>query len=89
MVVSARVAEGDLPRDSRTAPGWITIFHLASARAFGFERNAGPLREGPALLQGRVVCGLCGNRMHVHYDIRRKGVMMLFSRLLLPSRIYQ
>jgi len=48
----------------------------ASAKAFGFERNAGPPREGPALLQGRVVCGLCGSRMHVHYDIRRKGVMM-------------
>ncbi len=48
----------------------------ASAKALGFERNAGPPREGPALLQGRVVCGLCGSRMHVHYDIRRKGVMM-------------
>ncbi len=30
----------------------------ASAKALGFERNAGPAREGPALLQGRVVCGL-------------------------------
>ncbi len=48
----------------------------ASAKALGFERNADPPREGPALLQGRVVCGLCGSRMHVHYDIRRKGVMM-------------
>ena len=48
----------------------------ASAKALGFERNAGPPREGPALLQGRVVCGLCGSRMHVHYDIRRHGVMM-------------
>ena len=42
-----------------------------SAKALGFERNAGPAREGPALLQGRVVCGLCGSRMHVHYDSRR------------------
>jgi DNA invertase Pin-like site-specific DNA recombinase len=48
----------------------------ASAKALGFERNAGPPREGPALLQGRVVCGLCGSRMHVHYDIRRKGILM-------------
>lgn len=47
-----------------------------SAKAFGSERNAGPPREGPALLQGRVVCGLCGSRMHVHYDVRRKGVMV-------------
>jgi DNA invertase Pin-like site-specific DNA recombinase len=39
----------------------------ASAMALGFERTAGPPREGPALLQGRVVCGLCGRRMHVHY----------------------
>ncbi len=48
----------------------------ASAKAVGFQRNAGPPREGPALLQGRVVCGLCGSRMHVHYHIRRNGVMM-------------
>jgi DNA invertase Pin-like site-specific DNA recombinase len=46
----------------------------ASAKALSFERNAGPPREGPALLQGRVVCGLCGSRMHVHYNIRRNGV---------------
>jgi len=42
----------------------------ASAKAIGFERH-GPPREGPALLQGRVVCGLCGSRMHVHYNTRR------------------
>jgi DNA invertase Pin-like site-specific DNA recombinase len=48
----------------------------ASAKAIGFERNAGPAREGPALLQGRVVCGLCGSRMNVHYNIRRNGIMM-------------
>jgi hypothetical protein len=47
----------------------------ASAKAIGFERNAGPPREGPALLQGRVVCGLCGSRMNVHYNIRRHGMM--------------
>src|SRR5436309_6116468 len=48
----------------------------ASAQALGFERNAGPPREGPALLQGRVVCGLCGSRMNVRYNIRRNGIMM-------------
>jgi hypothetical protein len=47
----------------------------ASAKAIGFERSAGPPREGPALLQGRVVCGLCGSRMHVHYNIRRNDAM--------------
>jgi len=41
------------------------------AQALGWERRHSPPREGPALLQGRAVCGLCGNRMHVHYNIRR------------------
>jgi DNA invertase Pin-like site-specific DNA recombinase len=35
--------------------------------AFGPTRTLGPAREGPALLQGRVLCGLCGERMGVHY----------------------
>jgi len=39
-----------------------------NARAFGGERRSGPPREGPALLQGRVLCGLCGERMGVHYS---------------------
>ena len=38
-----------------------------NARAFGGERRSGPPREGPSLLQGRVLCGLCGERMGVHY----------------------
>ena len=39
-----------------------------NARAFGVERRSGPVREGPALLQGRVLCGLCGERMGVRYN---------------------
>ena len=39
-----------------------------NARAFGVQRRSGPPREGPALLQGRVLCGLCGERMGVHYS---------------------
>ena len=39
-----------------------------NARAFGVERRSGPVREGPALLQGRVLCGLCGERMGVRYS---------------------
>jgi DNA invertase Pin-like site-specific DNA recombinase len=39
-----------------------------NAGAFGGERRSGPPREGPALLQGRVLCGLCGERMGVHYS---------------------
>jgi DNA invertase Pin-like site-specific DNA recombinase len=41
-----------------------------SALAYGADRRHGPPREGPALLQGRVVCGICGNRMSVHYHQR-------------------
>ncbi len=39
-----------------------------NARAYGIQRHAGPVREGSALLQGRVLCGLCGARMGVHYS---------------------
>ena len=38
-----------------------------NGRAFGGDRRAGPTREGSALLQGRVLCGICGTRMGVHY----------------------
>jgi DNA invertase Pin-like site-specific DNA recombinase len=41
----------------------------ASAKALGHERTQP--REGPALLQGHAVCGLCGSRMHIHYATRR------------------
>jgi DNA invertase Pin-like site-specific DNA recombinase len=40
-----------------------------NALGFGGARKAGPAREGPALLQGRVLCGICGERMGVHYNI--------------------
>ena len=42
-----------------------------SSKALGWERTQSPPREGCALLQGRALCGLCGNRMHVHYSPRR------------------
>jgi DNA invertase Pin-like site-specific DNA recombinase len=48
----------------------------AGAKALGFERRQGPPREGPALLQGRVVCGVCGSRMQIHYRCRRGGVLI-------------
>jgi DNA invertase Pin-like site-specific DNA recombinase len=41
-----------------------------SSRARGDDRRAGPPREGSALLQGLVVCGLCGDRMTVRYHTR-------------------
>ena len=42
-----------------------------NARIFGSDRKAGPPREGPALLQGLVLCGVCGERMTVRYHDRR------------------
>ena len=60
-------------------PGYITLdqYHAnrarltASAAAHGRDRTAGPPREGPALLQGIIVCGICGRRMTVRYHQRR------------------
>jgi DNA invertase Pin-like site-specific DNA recombinase len=40
-----------------------------NALGFGGTRKAGPAREGPALLQGRVICGICGERMGIHYSV--------------------
>ncbi len=45
----------------------------ANATAHGKDRRASPPREGPALLQGMVVCGKCGGRMTVRYHTR-KGI---------------
>ena len=45
-----------------------------SAYAMGTDRRRGPPREGPALLQGLVVCGRCGNRMTVRYHSRLGGL---------------
>ena len=46
-----------------------------NALAYGIDRRHGPPREGPALLQGRVVCGICGNRMTVHYRCRGEQLL--------------
>ena len=45
-----------------------------AAQACGQDRRKSPPREGPALLQGLVVCGICGNRMTVRYHVR-KGLL--------------
>ena len=36
----------------------------------GGERKAGPAREGPALLQGLILCGKCGSTMTIRYHYR-------------------
>jgi DNA invertase Pin-like site-specific DNA recombinase len=37
------------------------------------DLGAGPVREGSALLQGLVMCGICGSKMTVHYHTRKGG----------------
>ena len=41
----------------------------------GGGSTAGPAREGPALLQGLVICGRCGRRMTIRYHQRRDGLV--------------
>ena len=41
-----------------------------NAQAHGADRRRSPPREGPALLQGLAVCGMCGRRMTVRYHTR-------------------
>lgn len=74
-----------LPRDEWIAllpgahPGYISWeqyeANLArlhdNAQAHGAERRKSPPREGPALLQGLAVCGVCGRRMTVRYHTRK------------------
>jgi DNA invertase Pin-like site-specific DNA recombinase len=45
----------------------------SNRQAHGEDRRHGPPREGPALLQGLLLCGRCGNRMTVHYHDVKKG----------------
>ena len=74
-----------LPRDQWIAllpgahPGYITWEQYeanesrlrGNAQAHGAERDKSPPREGSALLQGLVVCGVCGRRMTVRYQTRQ------------------
>jgi DNA invertase Pin-like site-specific DNA recombinase len=42
-----------------------------NCQAYGGDRRKSPPREGPALLQGLLLCGRCGKRMTVRYHSRR------------------
>ena len=44
---------------------------LDNANGYGPDRRKSPPREGSALLQGLVICGICGDRMTVRYDHRQ------------------
>jgi DNA invertase Pin-like site-specific DNA recombinase len=45
-----------------------------NAQAIGSDRRKSPPREGPALLQGLIICGKCGRRMTLRYHARRAGL---------------
>jgi hypothetical protein len=74
----------ELPRDQwrfikqQAHPGYITweMFLsnqqrlLGNYRANGAQRRGGPVREGPALLQGLAICGKCGRAMTIRYHDR-------------------
>jgi len=79
------------PRDQWTVliedahPGYITFEQYEhnqqtlaanAANHSETERAAGPAREGPALLQGLVICGKCGKRMTVNYHQRCNGELV-------------
>ncbi|MFC1572988.1 recombinase family protein, partial [Candidatus Eisenbacteria bacterium] len=80
-----KITHQSVPRDQWDAlvrdahPGYISWLEyeqnlkqlLANAQAHGTERRRSPAREGPALLQGLVMCGVCGQRMTVRYHIRQ------------------
>ena len=80
-----RVAIETLPRDEWTVRlpdahvGYITWDQFErnqqrlrdNAYAHGAHRRRSPPREGPALLQGLVLCGVCGQRMTVRYHTRQ------------------
>jgi DNA invertase Pin-like site-specific DNA recombinase len=46
-----------------------------NAAAYNTEREKGPAREGPALLQGLAICAVCGERMTIRYHQRSGGLM--------------
>ena len=71
-------ARNGSPSSPGAHPGYITLDQYdanrarltANAAAHGADRTAGPPREGPALLQGIIICGTCGQRMTVRYHQR-------------------
>ncbi|MHC4406216.1 MAG: recombinase family protein [Planctomycetota bacterium] len=46
-----------------------------TAQARGTDRRRSPPREGPALLQGLAMCGVCGQRMTVRYHRRLERIV--------------
>jgi DNA invertase Pin-like site-specific DNA recombinase len=44
-----------------------------NSQAHGKDRRHSPPGEGPALLQGISICGVCGGRMTIHYHSSKQG----------------
>jgi DNA invertase Pin-like site-specific DNA recombinase len=79
---------GTLPREQWKVfipdahPGYISLEEFEATQqalqqnsVTGRAQGAGtPVREGPALLQGLLVCGRCGRRMSLRYQHRRGRV---------------
>jgi DNA invertase Pin-like site-specific DNA recombinase len=84
-LVEGRVRVRELPREQWTVlypgahEGYISLEEYEqnqrrlseNAQAHTSERDGCPPREGPALLQGLVVCGQCGEQMTLRYHQRR------------------
>lgn len=82
-----------LPREEWTAlipgahPGYITWDQFEenqrrlreNSQAHGSDRRRSPPREGPALLQGLVICGACGERMTVRYNHRNGKALPTYT----------
>jgi len=81
-----------LPREEWTAlvrdahPAYITweqfdahqVMLRDNAAVHGADRRRSPPREGPALLQGLVICGQCGLRMTVRYRHARGTLFPIY-----------
>jgi DNA invertase Pin-like site-specific DNA recombinase len=67
-------------------PGYITLDQFyenrkileANKNTTCFLRNSPP-REGNALLQGLVICGMCGRHMHVKYAWKEKNPFQYYT----------
>jgi len=82
-----------LPREEWTAlvpdahPAYITweqfeqhqTMRRENAAVRGHDRRRSPPREGPALLQGLVICGKCGLRMTVRYHQSRGALVPIYT----------
>jgi Recombinase zinc beta ribbon domain/Recombinase len=64
--------EGALPAYISVAQYERNLARMAANRARA--ESPGAPREGPALLGGLVVCGICGHRLQVNYESSRQGL---------------